>query len=65
LTKLLQRVDYYILVYPTDLKAKVYHLKDGQYTKVGDFTKEKLKFIDIECDIELNFDKIFCWFWED
>jgi len=57
-----ESVDYYILVYPTDLKAKVYHLKDGRYTKVGDFTKEKLKFIDIKCNIELDFDKVFCRF---
>jgi len=52
------------LVYSTDLKAKVYHLKEGRYTKVGDFTKEKLKFIDIEYDIELDFDKVFCRFWD-
>ncbi len=52
-------VDYYILVYPNDLKAKVYQLIDGKYVKVGDFIKEKLKFKDLDCDVEIDFDKIF------
>jgi len=35
-----QKVEYYILVYPDDLVAKVYKIKEDRYTKVGDFTKE-------------------------
>jgi Uma2 family endonuclease len=54
-----EKVEYYILVYPNDLKAKVYQLKRDKYSKVGDFTKEKLNFRDIECDIELDFEKVF------
>ncbi len=54
-----EKVDYYLLVYPDDLVAKVYKLKDDRYTKVGDFTDEMLKFDDIDCDISLDFKKIF------
>jgi len=52
-------VQYYILVYPNDLKAKVYSLKDGRYIKVGDFTHETLEFDDFDCDISLDFEKVF------
>jgi len=52
-------VQYYILAYPDDLKAKVYSLKDGRYIKVGDYTHEKLEFDDLECDINLDFDAVF------
>ena len=52
-------VHYYILVYPDDLKAKVYRLKEGKYFKVGDFSKELLAFEGIGCDISLDFAKVF------
>ncbi len=52
-------VQYYILVYPDDLKAKVYGLKEGKYIKVGDFTHEILDFEDLACDISLDFSKVF------
>jgi len=54
-----EKVNYYILVYPDDLKAKVYKIKNDRYSKVGDFTKEKLIFEDIECSLELDFQKVF------
>jgi len=54
-----QKVAYYILVYPDDLVAKVYKIKEDRYTKVGDFTKEKLVFDDIECDLTLDFHSVF------
>ena len=54
-----EKVDYYILVYPDDLKAKVYRLKGERYSKVGDFTNEKLIFEDIGCELELDFQKVF------
>jgi len=54
-----EKVNYYILVYPDDLKAKVYKIKNDKYSKVGDFTKEKLVFEDIECSLELDFQKVF------
>ena len=52
-------VQYYILVYPDDLKAKVYSLKEGKYIKVGDFTHEVLDFVDLACDLEFDFAKVF------
>ncbi len=54
-----EKVQYYILVYPQDLKAKVYTLEKNNYTKVGDFSNEKLRFDDIDCELELDFEKVF------
>ena len=54
-----EKVQYYILVYPQDLKAKVYTLEKNSYTKVGDFSNEKLSFTDIDCELELDFEKVF------
>jgi len=54
-----EKVEYYILVYPNDLKAKVYKIKEDRYTKIGDFTKEKLIFSDIECELSLDFEQVF------
>ena len=54
-----EKVKYYVLVYPDDLKAKVYKLKKGKYDKQGDFTREKYDFKDIECDVSLDFKKVF------
>jgi len=50
---------YYILVYPDDLKAKAYILKDGKYRKIADFTHEKLLFKELDCDLELDFERVF------
>jgi len=52
-------VQYYILVYPDDLKAKVYSLKEGKYIKVSDFTHEVLAFDDLDCSLSLDFAKVF------
>ena len=52
-------VKYYILIYPNDLKAKVYSLKEGRYIKVGDFTHEVLNFDVLECNMELDFASVF------
>ena len=57
-----EKVQYYILVYPNDVKAKVYTLDKNRYTKVGDFSDEKLIFDELECELELDFEKIFCRF---
>jgi len=32
---------------------------NDKYSKVGDFTKEKLVFDSIGCDMELDFEKVF------
>jgi Uma2 family endonuclease len=54
-----QQVKYYILIYPNDLIARVYKIKNDRYIKVGDFNSETLKFEDIECELSLDFDKVF------
>jgi len=54
-----QKVKYYILVYPDDLYAKVFKLKNSKYDKEGDFTSEKYTFEDTLCKVELDFQKVF------
>ncbi len=54
-----EKVPYYIIVYPDDLKAKVFKLKGSNYDKQGDFFKEVCHFDDLVCDIELDFEKVF------
>jgi Uma2 family endonuclease len=52
-------VDYYILVYPDDLKAKIFRLKDDKYVKVGDYTKELFTSQNLECDVSIDFERVF------
>ncbi|HHD81650.1 MAG TPA: Uma2 family endonuclease, partial [Campylobacterales bacterium] len=54
-----EKVPYYIIVYPNDLKAKVYKLKDGNYDKVDDFTNEVMRFDDLECGGTIDFQRVF------
>ena len=54
-----EKVKYYILVYPDDLKAKIYKLDEKKYDKQGDFTLESYKFEETTCGIELDFEKVF------
>jgi len=55
-------VEYYILVYPDDLRAKAYRLIDGKYRKIGDFSKETLEFDGLNCKLFLDFAKVFMRF---
>jgi len=52
-------VQYYLLVYPDDLRAKVYTLKENRYVKVGDFTHEVLRMDDLPCTVSVDFGKVF------
>ena len=54
-----EKVKYYIIVYPDDLKAKVYKLKDTKYDKQGDFSKESYEFEETLCKASIDFDKVF------
>lgn len=54
-----EKVKYYVIVYPDDLKAKVYRLKDGQYDKQGDFSKERYAFTDTLCPVSVDFERVF------
>ena len=49
---------YYIIVNPDDEVSKVYHLKDGRYIKLKDTTDDKIKFKFQECEIEIDFSKL-------
>ena len=50
-------VEFYVLVYPNDLRAKVYKNIDGKFKKVGDFTKESFDFG--ICGIKVDFENVF------
>jgi len=52
-------VEYYILVYPEDKKAKLYKLIDFKYRKVGDFNNENYLFQLDNCEIDFDFS--FIW----
>ena len=54
-----EKVKYYIIVYPDELYAKVYKLKEGKYDKQGDFSKETYLFEETLCKVSVDFDKVF------
>ncbi len=54
-----EKVKYYVIVYPDDLRAKVYKLVNGKYDKQGDFSKESYDFEDTLCGVSVNFEKVF------
>ena len=54
-----EKVKYYIIVYPDDLFAKVYKLKDGKYDKQGDFSNETYDFKETLCKASIDFEKVF------
>jgi len=54
-----ERVPYYVIVYPGDLKAKVYRLENNSYQKVDDFTHEVMEFGDLKCGGTINFERVF------
>jgi len=54
-----EKVKYYILLYPKDLKVKIYKLKDSKYEKVVDLLNGSFDFKEIECDATIDFDFVF------
>ena len=54
-----EKAPYYILVYPDDLKAKIYKLEKGKFSKQGDFTTEKFIFDDLKCKAKIDFENVF------
>lgn len=54
-----QMVNYYILIYSDDLIAKVYKNRNGKFIKQGIFSKDKYKFENTTCDIDIDFEKVF------
>ncbi|MEA3405044.1 MAG: Uma2 family endonuclease [Pseudomonadota bacterium] len=51
-------VKHYFIVYPEELKVKVYELKEGKFIKVADFSDEQYEFSIKDCPINLDFNKI-------
>ena len=54
-----EKAPYYILVYPDALKAKIYKLTEGKYSKEGDFTHEVYTFEETTCKVEIRFENVF------
>ena len=54
-----EKVNYYIIVYPDDLIAKVYKLENNKYDKQGDFFNSSYTFTNTTCSPTLDFDKLF------
>ncbi|NOQ29781.1 MAG: Uma2 family endonuclease [Helicobacteraceae bacterium] len=54
-----EKVGYYVLVYPGELRAKVYKLVDGKYDKQGDYSTQSYKFTDTLCNASIDFNKVF------
>ena len=54
-----EKVKYYIIVYPDELYAKVYRLKEGKYDKQGDFSRETYDFDETLCKVSVNFSNVF------
>jgi Uma2 family endonuclease len=52
-------VEYYVLVYPDLLVAKLYRLKEGRYHKEGDFNDTTYRFDIDGCSLEFDFEAIF------
>ncbi len=54
-----EKVPYYILLYPEDLKAKIYQLQANKYEKIIDLVEGSFDFTGIECDAKIDFDFVF------
>ncbi len=54
-----EQVLYYVLVYPNELRAKVYKLVNGKYRKEGDFSTQSYHFEETLCQASVNFEKVF------
>ena len=57
-----EKVPYYILIYPNELKAKLYKLENNKYEKQGDFFNETYEFENLTCNTKINFENIFARF---
>lgn len=54
-----EQVKYYVIVYPSDLKAKIYKLVEGVYVKQGDFLTETYDFEESLCPVSVDFGAVF------
>ena len=54
-----EKVPYYVLLYPEDLKAKIYKLDGKSYEKVTDILEGTFVFDGVECSPKIDFDFVF------
>ena len=54
-----EKVKYYMIIYPEDLRAKIYKLDGKEYDKQGDFSLESYTFEETTCKISLDFKEVF------
>ncbi len=54
-----EKVKYYVLVYPEDLKAKIFALEQNKYEKIVDLLEGSFSFQYIECEAKIDFDFVF------
>ncbi len=54
-----EKVHYYILLYPEDLKAKIYKLQGPKYEKIVDLLEGSFVFDEIKCQAKIDFDFVF------
>jgi hypothetical protein len=54
-----EKVKYYILLYPEDLKAKIYEFQDNKYEKNIDLLEGSFEFDNLECAVKVDFDFVF------
>lgn len=52
-------VQFYVLVYPEGLLARVFTLQDGQYKKAAECDTENFEFEGINCPVTVDFAKVF------
>jgi Uma2 family endonuclease len=52
-------VKYYVLVYPSELIAKVYKNSEFDFKKLGEFDTETLEFTNTKCPFKFDFNQIF------
>ena len=54
-----EKVPFYVLLYPEDLKAKIYALQGNKYEKISDLLEGSFNFEGIECNAKIDFDFVF------
>jgi len=54
-----EKVRWYILLYPEDLRAKIYRLEGSRYDKVADVLEGTFRFEGTTCPVSIDFDFVF------
>ena len=57
-----EKVRWYVLLYPEDLRAKIYHLEGSRYDKVADVLEGVFQFQETTCPVSIDFDFVFARF---